>query len=384
MKLFDFLIVPVYRSGGTAIQRFVSLHPQVVALAKSTLDGCLEDGSEMELLSAYQGFMEENPGVRVGLVQHRFIAEHGDLGETVERLSRIVRKDGLIMVFRNYFDAMISSINHRNIAIYCNYSFLSAGLPWFEKIDVTNSLELNDLAGERSEATDAADRIIPTPAYLQQFGYFRYAEIQETYQKHFSPVRVLDYDSILCRENRPSIRHLFRALNVKEDFYLPFFGVPQAGTGHRFLTHNSATLFSRDVPEIRVKLRPKTINEFSLMDHGVEVGKICDEYIRRLFGDELSLLAGTEVSEIGQQQIGTFLRSCFYPLWRRNFEAVSLVIDGFRVSGLSADEKSQMRDGLSEDSAHFFRMNPDLRRNWQESWGAHGPAAGTVRANKYG
>lgn len=286
------------------------------------------------------------------------------------------------MVFRNYFDAMISSINHRNITLYCNYFFLRAGLPWFEKIDVTNSLDLNELAGERSEAADAADRINLNSTYLNQLACFRYADIQECYQQHFSPVRVLDYDSILCRENRSSIRHLFRALNVKEDFYLPFFGVPQAGTRHRFLTHNSATLFSRDVPEILVILRPKTINEFALMDHCVEVGNICDGYIRRLFGDELSLLAVSEISEIGRQQIDTFLRSCFYPLWRRNFEAVSLVIDGFRVSGLSADEKSQMRDGLNEDAAHFFQMNPDLQRNWQESWGAHGPAAGAAGANK--
>ena len=50
MKLFDFLIVPVYRSGGTAIQIFLSAHPGIAVIPKADLDHCLEDHREEQLL----------------------------------------------------------------------------------------------------------------------------------------------------------------------------------------------------------------------------------------------------------------------------------------------------------------------------------------------
>lgn len=120
MKLFDFLIVPVHRSGGTAIQTFISSHPAIVAVPKWRLDHYLEDHREEELLESFQDLMLANPEARVGLVQHRYIGEHENLDSIAERLSRIVRKDGLVMVVRDHIDAILSGINHGRITRYCD------------------------------------------------------------------------------------------------------------------------------------------------------------------------------------------------------------------------------------------------------------------------
>lgn len=376
MKLFDFLIVPVYRSGGTAIQTFISAHPGIVAIPKWHLDQCLEDHREEELLESFQDLMLSNPDARVGLVQHRYIGEHENLDSIAERLSKIVRKDGLVMVVRNQLDAVLSGMNHRRIAQYCDYSFAKAGLFWPDRVELGRAARpfLEEVERARCEPDAPDERVGVEEAFIsdQSLLYVRYAAIQETYERYFSRPAVIDYDEILSADNRKAMHTLFEILKTDQDFYLPFFATPQAGTHDRLLSHNGMKIFSQHVPERTVVLRPVTVNEYAVFDKGTPIGRIYDRYIRDLFAEELCLVTAPplEASEIGKGQIDAFLRGFFYPLWRKNHEIASRVIDGFRVKSLSSEQISLVKERLAPDAARFFGMNPALGISWQASWGS--------------
>lgn len=374
MKLFDFLIVPVYRSGGTAIQNFISSHPGIVVVPKWDLDHCLEDHSEEELLESFQDLMLSNPDARVGLVQHRYIGEHGVLDGIAERLSKIVRKDGLVMVVRNHFDAVLSGMNHRRIVQYCDYSFAKAGLFWPDLVELGRSTShfLEDVESASREANPPDERVSTNEAFIagSALGYAQYATIQDTYEKYFSRPTVFDYGEILSTENRNAMSTLFEALKADRDFYLPFFSTPLAGTHDRLLSHNGTTIFSQHVPARPVLLRPVTTNKYAVFDKGSPIGRIYDGYIQDLFTEELCLVTvpPLQPSEIANKQIDAFLRGFFYPLWRKNHEIASRVIDGFRVKSLSSEQKSSIKECLAPDAARFFEMNPALQSNWRASW----------------
>ncbi len=375
MKLFDFLIVPVYRSGGTAIQTFISSHPGIVVIPKWSLDQRLEDHQEEELLESFQDVMLSNPDARVGLVQHRYIGESANLDGIVERLSKIVRKDGLVMIVRNHFDAVLSGMNHRRIVQYCDYSFAKAGLFWPDRVELGRGVRpfLDEVESASCEPDDPAERISEEAAFTsdQALQYVRYAAIQETYEKYFSRAKVLDYDEILAGDNRRAMHTFFKALNADKDFYLPFFATSQAGTSDRFLSHNGISIFSRHVPERTVVLRPVTMNKNAVFDKAVAIGQIYDRYIRELFAEELCLVTSPplEASEKGKGQIDAFLRGFFYPLWRKNHEIASRIIDGFRVRHLSKEQKSLIKERLAPDAARFFETNRGLENSWRASWG---------------
>ena len=376
MKLFDFLIVPVYRSGGTALQTFISSHPGIVVIPKWRLDHCLEDHQEEKLLESFQDLMHSNPDARVGLVQHRYIGEHDNLDSIAERLSKIVRRDGLVMVVRNQFDAVLSGMNHRRIAQYCDYSFAKAGLFWPDRVELGRGVRpfLDEVESASCEPDEPAERISEEAAFIsdQALRYVRYAAIQETYERYFSRATVFDYDEILSSENRHAMRILFETLKADKDFYSPIFSTPLAGTHERFLNHNGTTIFSQHVPARPVLLRPVTTNKFAVFDKAAAIGRIYDGYIRDLFAEELCLVTmpPLEASEKGKGQIDAFLRGFFYPLWRKNYEIASRVIEGFRVRHLSREQQSLVRERLAPDAARFFETNPGLGNSWRVSWGS--------------
>ena len=375
MKLFDFLIVPVYRSGGTAIQTFISCHPGIVVVPKWDLDHCLEDHREEELLESFQDLMLSNPDARVGLVQHRYIGEHEALDSIAERLSKIVRKDGLILVVRNQFDAVVSGMNHIRITQYCDYRFAKAGLFWPDRVELGRDVRsfLDEVESSRCEPDAPDERIGEEDAFIsdQALRSVRYASIQETYERYFSRASVFDYDEILSADNRNAMHILFETLKSDKDFYLPFFATPQAGTSDRFLNHNGMKVFSQHVSERTVVLRPVTANENAVFDKAMPIGRIYDGHIRDLFAEELILVTvPLEVSEVGKRQIDAFLRGFFYPLWRKNHEFATRIIDGFRVKSLSSEQKSLVKERLAPDATRFFEKNPTLGNSWRASWGS--------------
>lgn len=376
MKLFDFLIVPVYRSGGTAIQTFISSHPGIVVIPKWRLDHCLEDQREEELLESFQDLMLSNPEARVGLVQHRYIGENVDLDGIAERLSKIVRKDGLVMVVRNHFDAVLSAMNHRRIVQYCDYRFAKAGLFWPDRVelgrDVQSFLGEVERAGCEPDAPDERLGEEDASIWFQELARVQYAAIQETYEQYFSRATVFDYGEILSTENRNAMHALFETLKADKNFYLPFFSTPLAGTHERFLSHNGISIYSQHVAERTVLLRPVTMNKHAVFDKGSPIGRVYDKYIRDLFAEELCLVTKPPLSasEMAKGQIDAFLRGFFYPLWRKNHKIASRVVDRFRVRSLSNEQKSLIKEALAPDAIRFFKMNPGLGNSWRESWGS--------------
>ncbi len=374
MKLFDFLIVPVYRSGGTAIQKFITSHPGIVVIPKGDLDHCLEDHREEELLESFQDLMLAIPDARVGLVQHNYIGDSEDLDSIAERLSKIVRRDGLVMVVRNQLDAMLSGMNHRRITQYCDYSFAKAELFWPDRVELGRGVRsfLDEVEVERCEPDAPDERIDPERSFItnKALDYVRYAAIQKTYEQYFSRATVFDYGELLSADNRKPMRILFEALKAEREFYLPFFSAPVAGTRHRFLTHNRMIVFSQNIPERKVMLKPAAMNEYAVFGKAIPIGNIYDGYIRNLFGDELHLVSATplEAPQTAKSQIDAFLRGFFYPLWRKNYEAASRVIDGFRAGSLSRESISLMKERLAPDAARFFEMNSGLGNSWRASW----------------
>lgn len=395
LKLFDFLVVPVYRSGGTAMQRFLSVHPKVNAVPKWTLDRYLANDREQELLEEAQGVMRDD--FRLGLVQHSYIMEHHPLDSIAERLSKIVRKGGLIMVFRDHFDAMISGINHENIARYCGYKFEKAGLFWPKSVELRgDAAPLYDSAKSApTEALVPPGKLAESAKFLPalRLERFRYAHIQETYERYFSTAQVFGYDSIFSADNRDSVARLFRGLGVEEPADDPFFRVRQAGRQMRFLEYNTMFVRTPYTSQLDVNLRPHTIHERAIDSRGEVIVNFRDDYAQTHFGDSLSLVdhAENNLSALGEEQgaslrrdVDAFLGQFFYPLWKKNYETVSRAIDGFHVPHLSPEEKTTMKVGLAEDAAAFFERNPDLSALWAENWEASNrwgrPSPGTRRA----
>lgn len=378
MKLFDFLVVPVYRSGGTAMQRFLSVHPSVNAVPKWTLDRYLANDREQELLEEAQEVMRDD--FRLGLVQHAFVMEHFPLDLIAERLSKIVRKDGLIMVFRDHFDAMTSGINHGNVTLYCNYKFKKAGLFWPDSVELRDDLAplLNDATNGPVEAIDFSGTIRDRAALAaSDMRHLRYAHIQETYERYFSPAHVFGYDSIFSADNRDSVARLFRTLQVEEPADEPFFRVRQAGRAVRFLEFNTMLVGTPNTADLDVNLRPHLIHERSIDARGDAVASIRDDYALAHFGDALSLVNHAEsgLSALSGEQdaslrraLDAFLREFFYPLWKKNYDAVSRRIDSVRLQQLPPDDIARMKEDLSEDAAAFFAKNPGLEAMWGGNW----------------
>ena len=279
------------------------------------------------------------------------------------------------MVVRNHFDAVLSAMNHRRIVQYCDYRFAKAGLFWPDRVELGRDVRsfLEEVESASCEPDSPDERISGEDAFIsdQALKPVRYAATQETYERYFSRPAIFDYDEILSADNRNAMHTLFETLKTDKDFHLPFFATPQAGTSDRFLNHNGMEIFSQKIPERTVVLRPVTTNQHAVFDKGTPIGRIYDGHIRDLFAEELFLITAPplEVSETGTRQIDAFLRGFFYPLWRKNHEIITRVIDGFRLKSLLNEKKSLIKERLAPDAARFFEMNPALGNRWRASWG---------------
>ncbi|MBT3534575.1 MAG: hypothetical protein HN478_11905 [Rhodospirillaceae bacterium] len=381
MRLFDFLIVPVFRSGGTAIQRFVSLHPNIIAIPKWTLDEALENDQEEQLLESVQGAMQASPGTRFGLVQHKFTGAGGGLDVIVQRLSKIVRKNGLILLFRDHFDAVNSEINHLNIHQYCEYSFQRAGLDWPAEIDLSQDLEALRQASIAASpaAADATGRIRqPDEIWPELMSLLRYGAIQTSYEQHFNNPLILDYDQIFQPGDTNLMRDIFRFIGVDDGFHTPFYSTRQAGRSHRFLGHNDAHISSGNFTNLQVSMASRNISDFAIDRAGTEIAIMFDDYIKNDLGfsNGLSLisLSGIDLAQTGRKQqmmlradAQRVMTEFLYPVWRHHYGAVSKVIDQFSHRELPGKTSQDLREALASDCAQFFAAN----RNFGQSWRMH-------------
>lgn len=378
MKLFDFLIVPVRRSGGTAIQRFLSLHPNIIAIPKSGLDRALEGGQEDQLLESAQDAMQASPSTKFGLVQHKFVEVSEEAEDVARRLSRIVRKNGLVLIYRDYFDAMVSEHNHINIVHYCNYSFENAGLKW--PTDLKLSGDMADLLHHYQNAVpnrvDGVEKIRGPEAFWEEHNrYLYYAKIQATYERHFNTPLVLDYNSIFDGTNPKSMQDIFRFVGVDASFSAPFFSTSQSGRIHRFLNHNRINISSDNFTDVQAALVSRNILDYAIDYPGTELAIRTDNYIEDdlKFSNGLSLAASSipEFSSLGRKQqmllrndADRIMTEFMYPLWKHNYGSVSKVLDQMKIRTLSADFRRKTEQVLSSDMAQFFATNKHLATAW--------------------
>ena len=378
MKLLDFLVVPVRRSGGTAIQRFLSLHPNIIAVPKWTLDSALESGQEEQLLESAQEAMRASPQTRFGLVQHLFTEAGPELEDIVQRLSKIVRKGGLILIFRDHCDAMNSELSHGAILQYCNYDFAMAGLSWPSEINSSMDLDafLQECKEERPTARDSTDHVSrPENVWKRRLSYVHYAEIQAAYEGYFRNPLIVDYDKIFAPNDKTSMQGIYAFIGVDDKFHMPFFTRQQAGRSHRFLDHNYTLISSDNFNNLQVVMVSRDILDFSIDYSGTEMAILFDKYVEQdlKFPNGLSLVSRSDIDLVNsgpKQQMmlrndgERMMREFLYPLWRHNFQAVLKEIDKFTNKTLPEDIREDLKEALATDSEHFFATNKHIGQSW--------------------
>jgi len=379
VKLFDFLVAPIRRAGGTAIQRFLSLHPNIIAVPKWTLDAALESGEEEQLLESAQGAMQASPRTRFGLVQHKFTDAGEALEDVVQRLSKIVRKGGLILIYRDHVDAMNSELNHAAITQYCNYSFADAGLNWPEEVNLSQGLGalLQDAMDGARVARDATGSVsLPENSWKRRLAHIQYADIQATYEAYFRNPLILDYDKIFAPGDKTSMQTIYSYIGVDDKFYVPFFSRQQAGRSHRFLEHNYSLISSDNFNNLQVAMASRDILDFAIDFSGTEIAILFDQYVEGelKFPNGLSLVSKSDIdlgSSGPKQQMmlrndaEQMLRIFLYPLWKHNYQAISKEIDLFTNKVLSEEIGKDLKEALASDTERFFAANEHIGQSWK-------------------
>ena len=147
-KKFDFLFVNSLRGASTAFQTYLPMHPEVFAVPKSELDIAIENTTETGLLRRYQAqVMEDRPDLKVGLVQHGFMAGLYAGPEVAERLADVTNTDCFVQCVREPTSLIKSYYNHTLVgqlggSYYFGLNRIDA--PWAGKYDLSPLMEVTN------------------------------------------------------------------------------------------------------------------------------------------------------------------------------------------------------------------------------------------------
>ena len=119
-RKFDFLYAPTLRGLSTELSSLLPLHPDVFSVPKHELDQAIATQGEPGLLAKYQQqVLNGHENLRVGLVQHAYIAGQRAGADVAERLANITTRKLFMHGVRDPVRLAISDFNHELIARYC-------------------------------------------------------------------------------------------------------------------------------------------------------------------------------------------------------------------------------------------------------------------------
>lgn len=99
-RKFDFLYAPTLRGLSTEFSSLLPLHPDIFSVPKHELDQAIERQNEPGLLAKYQRqVINGHAQLRVGLVQHNYIAGQRAGPEVAERLAGVTTRSSSCTAF---------------------------------------------------------------------------------------------------------------------------------------------------------------------------------------------------------------------------------------------------------------------------------------------
>lgn len=270
----DFLIVSSQRAGTTAVQNFLSLHPNLVVTQKSEIDTALETGRETNLARKYAAKKTQaSVDVRAGIVQHGYVAGLSAGFEVAERLSKIVRRERFYHLVRNPLEALRAHYNKKLVDEFAgSYSLpgsrnyptdgrlsLGSSLSWPARWEIPacgRPLSWNErrsgggrgaAGAEPRLAIDDEDREL---VRRQTFDEMKYWAVGDAYGRWFDEWEPIDAAEFVPRRSHEGMSRLFKAFGVDDGYRHPVFDTLAMNPVRRTMINSGIEILGLEHPII--------------------------------------------------------------------------------------------------------------------------------------
>lgn len=390
---FDFLFVMAGRTGSMAMQNFLSLHPDIAAVPRTSLDEASNNRNGLTLPILHADYLPiirhcHSVGKKTALVLRAFQPLWKD-EQAIKHLAQIVHPDGLVMVVRHP-EAYLRSWYHGYIFSKCGYQFSSNGLPWFggtteqPAIEVPLRMPTPEITCPVFPSERLAELAAPETAVFVSpvLKYIRCFEFYNRLSEHFTGRKqVLDF-SVL---NGPAgMKRVFRAMSVDDTFTSPVFSISQNGRANRYMYGNNIIARLFEGPSMVARLW--TSNDFKYnMDQsgpgpGVEFSEVASVPIpdQQRLGLPISmpsdrialgvhrwrdypLAKWRFLTESGELERATqFLLS----QWIANVREIENALAPHVLTELPSVFKAEVERAFNADSRHLMALYPDEIGHW--------------------
>lgn len=274
IDLFDFMIVASERAGTTAVQNFLSLHPNLLVVQKSEIDVAIETGEETKLAREYATKKAQaSVDVRAGIVQHGHVAGLSAGPDVAERLSKIVRRERFYHLVRHPLEVLRAHYNKKLVDAFAgSYSLpgsrnypadgrlsLGSALSWPASWEIpahgrprswneSRSGGGHDAAGaEPRFVIDDEDREL---VRRQTFDGMKYWAVGDAYGRWFDQWEPIDAAEFVPGRSHEGMSRLFTAFGVDDSYRHPVFNTLSMSPARRTMINSGIEITGVEHPII--------------------------------------------------------------------------------------------------------------------------------------
>lgn len=415
-RKFDFLYVPTLRGLSTELSSLLPLHPEVFSVPKHELDHAIEGQKEPSLLAKYQQqILNNHEGLRVGLVQHAFIAGQRAGPEVAERLASVTTRKLFIHGVRDPVRLAISDFNHELIArqgaayvfwpVYPKTPFcwaiyqLEGGLKykrrqvWRQRKEYwrgriqhhqqgpANSTEpglLSELMFMHGFSGFSLDATLVKQRLDDALSRPRHFAVGQTYAQHFDAWVPVDLERPASTQESV-IGRVFGAIGVDSQFDHPAFHASEGTTAHRLMVQNwiaveafghvlqlglgyaDRTMFSNTFPfsEMLPFVPDDRFSALGLGGHPLCVSVHRDQW--------RSLPRDIRIRLVESKELLKFRDTVLIPAWLKSYARWTSIMERYLLRELRRADLVRLRAQIGSDLERFLKRHPQFEQIWSST-----------------
>ena len=388
-KKFDFLVVPTSRGASTAFIERANLHPHLSVLTKQEIDHAISTHNEKDLLDKYQGLLQcRHPHLKVGIIQHGYIA--GLLGEPdiAKRLSQVVDNTCFIQSVRDPL-SIVRSVYKNQLSsapeLALGYSFYHSNA---NTIFGKHVLEINEqltkvdrqiavLNKRKAEVCKISSNKERRAKYFSQcVKHGKHFQVGSIYNKYFCEWSAIDAADDFKQSPGLDIVNLMKLLGVDPDLRLIHHDSYSCGylsrimlvnyleikiLGYNFFVffgHTGTDVFGSTFCHLEL-CRCKNSNLAQYLNASSDSFSLyvsLDQWLLIPFKKRKIIINSGVLNKI--------LEKLVLPHWLKDYRIWLQVIYPYYLHDLTEEQFAKVRAALADDLEKFLKIHPQYEQRW--------------------
>src|SRR3990167_8535329 len=358
---FDFLVVPTWRGGSTALIERLNLHPEIRVVPKSEFDRAIEQQGMQSLLEKYKMHYQHQQ-LKIGLVQHSFI-------QSV--------RDPISLICSSYNNCLVGG---RTLAlsfafICCNANTIFNRL----QFELSNGF-CKEYKKFKKIKIEKRNINISEPELDQIFDeniyYAMHYKVGSIYKKYFDQWFSIDVNYEFKKSKGSDIRKLIKLLGFKEPFplspynelcYNPLIRLMYCN----YLEMNFKTyIFHLSLGMAGLGAISSTFSLIEIYRFKHEELESILELKNTIFSlninfDQWMLLPVSFRKQLIESKIlENIMEQVIVPHWIENYKMWKATVHPFFIQELSSKQFKKVRSSISDDIVKFLNIHPEYNENW--------------------